>query len=65
MEARRIDRIAQVVAGTIIYVVVFSLIVTHEPKNHFNDGFVVLLAIGADEVGLADRAFFQDRQDGR
>ncbi len=34
-------------------------------EDRLDDVFVVLLAVGADEIGLADDALLEDRQHGR
>jgi hypothetical protein len=64
VQARGIDGVAHVVAGTIRDVLVVLGVVAHQLENQLDDILVVHLAVGADEVGLAHHAFFQDREHG-
>ena len=58
---RGIDRVTAVVARTILHPVERVLALTHHPQDHAQHGDVVPLSVRADQVGLADPAFGQDR----
>ena len=60
-----VDRVAAVVAGAIAHPVEVILVTAERLENLAKDGDVVLLAIGTDQVGLADPAAGQNGPDGR
>ena len=64
-QLRGVDRIAQVVPGAVGDVVVRVARLAHQLEDQLDDVLVVLLAVGADQIGLADLALLEDRQDGR
>ena len=49
----RVDRVAHVVTGAVVHVVVGVRGLTHLRKDHLDHGLVVHLAVGADQVRLA------------
>lgn len=58
---RGIDRVTAVVARTVLHPVERVLVLSHHLQDHAKHGDVVFLAVRADQVGLADPAFSQDR----
>ena len=58
---RGIDRVTAVVARTVLHPVERVLALSHHLQDHAKHGDVVPLAVRADQVGLADPAFGQDR----
>lgn len=60
-ELRGIDRVSTVVARTVLHPVERVLVLSHHLQDHAKHGDVVFLAVRADQVGLADPAFGQDR----
>lgn len=60
-----VDRVAAVVAGAVAHPVEVVLVTAERLEDLAKDGDVVLLAIGTDQVGLADAATGQDGPDGR
>lgn len=60
-ELRGIDRVTAVMARTVLHPVERVLVLSHHLQNHAKHGDVVPLAVRADQVGLADPAFGQDR----
>lgn len=60
-ELRGIDRVTAVMARTVLHPVERVLVLSHHPQDHAKHGDVVFLAVRADQVGLADPAFGQDR----
>lgn len=58
---RGIDRVTAVMARTVLHPVERVLVLSHHLQDHAKHGDVVFLAIRADQVGLADPAFGQDR----
>ena len=63
-ELGRVDRVAAVVAGAVAHPVEVVLGAAEGPEDLAQDGDVVQLAVGADQVGLADAAAGQDGPDG-
>lgn len=59
-----VDGVAQVMARSILDVVVGVLWSTHQFQDHLEDFLVVLLAVGPDQVGLTDLPLGQDVPDG-
>ena len=59
-ELGRVDRVAAVVAGAVAHPVEGVLGLAHRAQDLAQDGDVVPLAVGADEVGLADAAAGED-----
>lgn len=64
-ELRGVDRVAAVVAGSVAHPVEVALVAAERLEDLAKDGDVVLLAIGTDQVGLADAATGKDGPDGR
>ena len=64
-ELGRVDRVATVVAGAVAHPVEGVLRPAHGAQDLAKDVDVVLLAVGADEVGLADATAGKDGPDGR
>ncbi len=64
-QLRGVDGVAQIVTGAVRDVVVGVGGLAHLREDQLDDGLVVLLAVGADQVRLADLALLQDREDGR
>ena len=60
-ELRGIDRVTAVMARTVLHPVERVLVLSHHLQDHAKHGDVVFLAVRADQVGLADPAFGQDR----
>lgn len=58
---RGIDRVTAVMARTVLHPVERVLVLSHHLQDHAKHGDVVFLAVRADQVGLADPAFGQDR----
>ena len=58
---RGIDRVTAVMARTVLHPVERVLVLSHHLQDHAKHGDVVFLAVRADQVGLADPAFSQDR----
>lgn len=58
---RGIDRVTAVMARTVLHPVERVLALSHHLQDHAKHGDVVFLAVRADQVGLADPAFGQDR----
>ena len=65
LELGGVDGVAAVVAGAVGDPVEVLGVVAHGLEDHAQDGDVVLLAVGADEVGLPHAAAGQDVPDGR
>lgn len=65
LELGRVDGVAAVVAGTVGDPVEVLGVAAHGREYHAQDGDVVLLPVGADEVGLPHAALGQDVPDGR
>ena len=65
LELGRVDGIAAVVAGAVGDPVEVLGVLPHRLEDHAQDGDVVLLAVGADEVGLPHAALREDVPDGR
>ena len=65
LELGRVDGVAAVVAGAVGDPVEVLGVAAHGLQDHAQDGDVVLLAVGADEVGLPHAAAGQDVPDGR
>lgn len=65
LELGGVDGVAAVVAGTVGDPVEVLGVAPHGLEDHAQDGDVVLLPIGADEVGLPRAALGQDAPDGR
>ena len=63
-EFGRVDRVAAVVAGAVAHPVEVVLRAAEGLQDLAQDGDVVQLAVGADQVGLADAALGQDGPDG-
>ena len=64
-ELRGVDRVAAVVAGSVAHPVEVVLVTAERLEDLAKDGDVAPLAIGTDQVGLADAATGQDGPDGR
>ena len=64
-ELRAVDGVAAVVAGAVGDPVEVLGVLPHRLEDHAQDGDVVPLAVGADEVGLPHAAAGQDFPDGR
>ena len=60
-----VDSVAAVVAGAVAHPVEVVLVAAERLEDLAKDGDVVPLAIGTDQVGLADAAAGQDGPDGR
>lgn len=65
LELRAVDGVAAVVAGAVGDPVEVLGVAAHRLEDHAQDGDVVLLAIGPDEVGLPHAALGKDAPDGR
>lgn len=65
LELRAVDGVAAVVAGAVGDPVEVLGVAPHGRKYHAQDGDVVPLAVGADEVGLPHLALGEDVPDGR
>lgn len=65
LELRAVDGVAAVVAGAVGDPVEVLGVAPHGRKDHAQDRDVVLLAVGADEVGLPHAALGEDVPDGR
>lgn len=65
LELRAVDGVAAVVAGAVCDPVEVLGILSHRLEDHAQDGDVVPLAVGADEVGLPHPALGEDVPDGR
>ena len=65
LELGRVDGVAAVVAGAVGDPVEVLGVASHRLEDHAQDGDVVLLPIGADEVGLPRAALGEDVPDGR
>lgn len=65
LELRAVDGVAAVVAGAVGDPVEVLGVATHSLEDHAQDRDVILLAVGADEVGLPHAAAGQDVPDGR
>ena len=65
LEFRAVDGVAAVVAGAVGNPVEVLGVLSHRLQDHAQDRDVVLLAVGADEVGLPHAALGQDVPDGR
>ncbi len=65
LELRAVDGVAAVVAGAVGDPVEVLGVAAHRLEDHAQDGDVVLLPIGSDEVGLPHAAAGQDVPDGR
>ena len=65
LELRAVDGVAAVVAGTVGDPVEVLGVLPHRFQDHAQDRDVVLLAVGADEVGLPRAALGEDVPDGR
>lgn len=65
LELGGVDGVAAVVAGAVGDPVEVLGVAAHGREYHAQDGDVVLLAVGADEVGLPHAALGQDVPDGR
>lgn len=57
----RIDRVAAVMARTVLHPVERVLVLPHHLEDHAQHGDVVLLAVRADQIRLADPSFRQNR----
>lgn len=64
LELRTVDGVAAVVAGTVGDPVEVLGVLPHRLQDHAQDGDVVPLAVGADEVGLPHAALGEDVPDG-
>ena len=64
-ELRGIDRVTAVVARTVPHPVERVFRLSHHPQDHAQHGDVVLLAVGADQVRLADAALRENRPHAR
>ncbi len=64
-ELGAVDGVAAVVAGAVGDPVEVLGVASHRLQDHAQDGDVVLLAIGSDEVGLPHLALGEDVPDGR
>ena len=65
LELRRVDGVAAVVAGAVGDPVEVLGVAAHGLQDHAQNGDVVLLPIGSDEVGLPHAALGEDVPDGR
>ena len=65
LELRGVDGVAAVVSGAVGDPVEVLGVLSHRLEDHAQDRDVVLLAIGADEVGLPHAALGEDVPDGR
>ena len=65
LELRAVDGVAAVVAGAVGDPVEVLGAAAHRLEDHAKHGDVVLLAVGADEVGLPHAALGEDVPDGR
>lgn len=65
LELRRVDGVAAVVAGAVGDPVEVLGVLSHHLEDHAEHGDVVLLPVGADEVGLPHAALGEDVPDGR
>lgn len=65
LELRAVDGVAAVVAGAVGDPVEVLRVAAHRLEDHAQDGDVVLLPIGSDEVGLPHAALGEDVPDGR
>ena len=65
LQLRAVDGVAAVVAGAVGDPVEVLGVLPHRLEDHAQDGDVVLLAVGADEVGLPHPALREDVPDGR
>ena len=65
LQLGRVDGVAAVVAGAVGDPVEVLGVAAHGSEYHAQDGDVVLLPIGADEVGLPHLALGEDVPDGR
>lgn len=65
LELGGVDGVAAVVAGAVGDPVEVLGVASHRLQDHAQDGDVVPLAVGADEVGLPHAALGQDIPDGR
>ena len=65
LELRAVDGVAAVVAGTVGDPVEVLGVAAHGLQDHAEHGDVILLAVGADEVGLPRAALGEDVPDGR
>ena len=65
LELRGVDGVAAVVAGAVGDPVEVLGVAAHGREDHAQDRDVVLLAVGADEVGLPRAALGEDVPDGR
>ena len=65
LELRAVDGVAAVVAGAVGDPVEVLGVASHRLQDHAQDRDVVLLAVGADEVGLPHAALREDVPDGR
>ncbi len=65
LQLRAVDGVAAVVAGAVGDPVEVLGVAAHRLEDHAQDGDVVLLAVGADEVGLPHAALGEDVPDGR
>ena len=65
LELGAVDGVAAVVAGAVGDPVEVLGVAPHGLQDHAQDGDVVLLAVGADEVGLPHAALREDVPDGR
>ena len=57
----RVDRVPAVMARTVLHPVERVLILAHHPQDHAQHGDVVLFAVRADQIRLADTTLRQDR----
>lgn len=64
LQLRAVDGVAAVVAGAVGDPVEVLGALSHGLQDHAQDGDVVLLAVGADEVGLPHAALGEDGPDG-
>lgn len=65
LELGRVDGVAAVVAGAVGDPVEVLGVLSHRLEDHAQDGDVVFLPIGSDEVGLPHLALGEDVPDGR
>lgn len=65
LELRAVDGVAAVVAGAVGDPVEVLGVLPHGLQDHAQYGYVVLLAVGSDEVGLPRAALGEDVPDGR
>lgn len=65
LQLGRVDGVAAVVAGAVGDPVEVLGVASHRLQDHAQDRDVVLLAVGADEVGLPHAALREDVPDGR